>query len=51
MSLEEKFGALMKSYQTIASSNLELENQNAYLRRQVKETKKQPRRAVKSPSS
>jgi len=32
MSLEEKIDALMKSYEIIASSNQELENQDAYLR-------------------
>ena len=31
MSLEEKFAALMKSYQTIYSSNQELKQQNGYM--------------------
>jgi len=48
MSLEEKFKALMKSYQTISSSNLELENHNVYLRHQLEETKKQTRSVEKS---
>ena len=51
MSLEEKFEAFMKSYQTIASSNLELENQNIYLRRQLEETKRLTKGVEKSPSS
>jgi len=51
MSLEEKFEALMKSCQTIASSNLELVNQNTYLRSQIEETKKQTMIVEKSSSS
>jgi len=39
MFLEEKFDALMKGYRTIASSNQDLENQNAYLRRQIRRSK------------
>jgi len=35
MSLEEKFEALMKSYQAVSSSNEELKNQNEYLRKQL----------------
>ena len=50
MSLEEKFDAFMKSCQTIACSNQDLENQNGYFRRQIEETKKQTKKAVKSPS-
>jgi len=50
MSLEEKFDALMKSYETIASSNQELENQNAYLRHQIEETEKQTKKPMKRPS-
>ena len=49
MSLEEKIDALMKSYEIIASSNQELENQDAYLRWQLEETKKQLKKVVKSP--
>ena len=48
MSLEEKFEALMKSYQTIASSNLELVNQNTYLRCQIEENKKPIKKVMKS---
>ena len=47
---EEKFDDLMKSYQTIASSNQDLENLNAYLIRQIEEAKKQTRKAMKSRS-
>ena len=50
MSLEEKFEALMKSYQTITSSNLELQNQNTYLGRKIEENKKQTKKVLKSPS-
>jgi len=50
MSLEEKFEALMKSCQTIASSKLELVNQNTSLRRQIEETKEQTKRVEKSSS-
>jgi len=50
MSLEEKFKDLMKTYQTIASSNLELVNQNTYLRCQTEETKKQMMRVKKRSS-
>jgi len=50
MSLKEKFDALMKSYQTIVSANQDLENQNAYLRHQIEETKKQAKKAGKNPS-
>jgi len=51
MSLEDKFEALMKSYQTIASSNLELVNNNSYLRRQIEENAKRTKKVIKSPSS
>jgi len=51
MSLEEKFEALMKNYQTTASSNLELVNHNTYLRCQVQENKKRTKKFMKSPSS
>ena len=51
MSLEEKFDAFMKSCQTIACSNQDLENQNGYFRRQIEETKKQTKKAVKTLSS
>jgi len=40
MSLEEKFKALMKSYQSSSSSNQELINQNEYLRQQLREASK-----------
>ena len=50
ISLEEKFDALMKSYQISASFNQDLKNENANLRHQIKQTKKQTKKVVKSPS-
>ena len=50
MSSEDKCDDLMKSYQTIASSNQDLENLNAYLIRPIEEAKKQTRKAMKSRS-
>jgi len=64
MSLEEKFEALMKSYQTVTSFNSELKNtnremtqrmeemvnQNAHLRKQLKKSMKQKQRLLESPT-
>ena len=57
MSLEEKSETLMKSYQTISSSNQELqrsldesEGQNAYLHKQLSKSLKQKQRILESPS-
>jgi len=50
MTLEEKFEALMKSYQSVSSSNQELKNQNEYLGRQLRELLKQKEKAVESPT-
>ena len=47
---EEKFEALMKSYQYVSSSNRELKNQNNYLRRQLGEAMKQKKKALASSS-
>jgi len=65
MSLEEKFEALLKSYQTVLSSNQELKrqndymthtnqglkHQNEYLRRQLGEAMKMKQKALESPSA
>ena len=55
MSLEEKFEVLMKSYQTISSSNLDLqrrldesEGQNAHLRKKLGKSQKQKQRILES---
>ena len=57
MPLEEKFEALMKSYQTIATSNQELKQgleelkgQNAYLCKQLGESIKLKKKLFQSPS-
>jgi len=57
MSLEEKFEALMKSYQTISSSNQELQwrldeskGENAYLSKQLDKSMKQKRHILESPT-
>ena len=50
MSLEEKFEALMQNYQSISVSNYELENQNEYLRYQIKEALRETKEAMKSSS-
>ena len=57
ISLEENFEALMKIYQTIATSNQELkqrfdesEGQNAYLRKQLGESLKLKQKLFQSPS-
>jgi len=46
MSLEQKFEALMKTYQSISSSNQELKNQNEYLRRKLGEALKQKKKLL-----
>jgi len=40
ITLEEKFDALIKSYQSVSSSNQELKNQNEYLIHQLREALK-----------
>ena len=57
MSLEEKFEVLVKSYQTISSSNQELqqrldqsEGQNISLRKQLEKSMKQKYRILESPT-
>jgi len=57
MSLEEEFEALMKSYQTIVTSNQELkqrldesQGQNAYLRKQLGKSMKLKYKLIQSPS-
>ena len=56
MSVEEKFEALIKSYQTITSSNNELKQrfdevvrQNPYLRKQLDKSMKQKQCILESP--
>ena len=56
MTLEEKSEALMKSYQTVTSSNNELKQrfdevvgQNVYLRKQLDKSMKQKQRDLESP--
>ena len=56
MSLEKKFEALMKSYQTIATFNQELkqrleesEGQNAYLHKQLGESMKLKQKTISKP--
>jgi len=51
MTFEEKFEALMKSYQAVSSSKLELEKQNEYLREQLGDDMKQKQKALESPSA
>jgi len=51
MSLEEKFEALMRSYQTVTSLNEEMRNQNEYLRKQLEQSMKQKQKALESPST
>ena len=57
MSLEEKIEALTISYQSTAKTNAELtqrlqelDNQNEYLRKQLKQAMKQKQRILKSPT-
>jgi len=58
MSLEEKFEALIKSYQTVSSSNEYLQRrleeskgQNTYLHKQLEKSMKQKQRILESPSN
>jgi len=51
MTLEEKFEALMKSYQTIAAIKEEMRDQNAYVRKQLDQSMKQKQKALESLSS
>ena len=48
MSVEEKFEALMKSYQTISASNQELLQQNEYLKKELRKSMKQKWRILES---
>jgi len=48
--LELKFGALMKNYETVVSSNEELNNHIEYLRRQLDELMKQKKKILTSSS-
>jgi len=41
MTLEEKFEALMKNYEHLQAQNEEMTNQNANLRRQIREGMRQ----------
>jgi len=57
MSLEEKIQALTISYQTTAQTNAELtqrlqelDHQNEYLRKQLKQSMKQKQRILESPT-
>jgi len=56
MTLDDKFEALMKSYQTVASTNTELTqrmeemaNQNVYLRKQLEKSMQQKQQVLESP--
>jgi len=58
ITLDEKFEALMNSYQTVISTNdevrhinEELKNRNAYLRKQLEQSMKLKQKALESPSS
>ena len=49
MNFEEKFEDIMKSYQAVLSSNLQLKNQNEYLGKQLDDVLKQKQKALTSP--
>jgi len=58
MTLDEKFEALMNSYQIVISTNeeirhtnKELKNQNAYLQKQLEQLMKLKQKALESPPS